>query len=318
MHMQATGGAYPLASSEASYRAHSNLIDAVIVPNGGTLQPDGTWVQGEFDAFALDLLGLANRAGQRYVVCLDAGHNQGTDAFKVVLDSAERSQTAVDNALELALVSRHDSPWDGVMLDIPWLEDTWYARLHQFLYLFSYEVRRRGLSFEIAYPGIIQAHDPWTPSLDVFGQVADRFDLYVYSWWEEPRSLGPYWWARASIENALDHGVPANRVYLGIANYARYWPVTGKSDFHEISHDSAEALVRKHNGFWQWAEDHETGLLREWYADVGKGHIWKHDGATAWHRLRLVDEFGLAGVMVFCPGLGDGTIWNEIAEWKAA
>ena len=119
-----------------------------------------------------------------------------------------------------------------------------------------------------------------------------------------------------SIENALAHGIPPARMYLGLTNCCRHVPISTEPHAPLCSYDQAIEIVRGANARIEWIENHETGLIREKYADLGKGHIWITDGDTIKPRLELVARYGLMGMMLFTPGMGDESVWRTIADWK--
>lgn len=51
--------------------------------------------------------------------------------------------------------------------------------------------------------------------------------------------------------------------------------------------------------------------------DIGKGHVWIHDGDIHRHSLDLVDEFSLIGSGVFALDMGDNYLWEVIGDWRA-
>jgi len=317
LRLTAIGGDYPVPTSEASYLAHQALIDEVCIL-GGALASDGTWSQAPAlqEPFAQSLLGHATGAGQRYTPFLNPGHGSDKTAIHAVLDDPALQQAAADDMLALA-TTRFDAPWQGVVYDALHLEAGYMGKQEQFLRLLSYTAQSAGLSFGVSHPGTRPEDESTWLSLDTIAQIADVYDCYFYGWWLAPCSIGPYWWVVQGIENALKHGIPARRIYLGIPNYARYYPASNDyTTAYDITYDQAMQIVHDNNSFVQWIESDETGLIREKYADVGQGHIWISDGDTVRHRLELVDHYSLGGVMLFIPGMGAESVWDAIAEWK--
>jgi len=296
-------------SSEASYLAHSDLIDVALPGHGGNLQSDGTWLQSDAkldNAWAQALPGLAATAGQRYVPVLDPGHGTDHTELKAVLDDTDLWVVAADDALQLA-TTRFDAPWDGIMYDICFI-DAEYIDLHgQFVTYLSGRVRSAGLSFEIAHPAVRNEDEAYWISLDVLAELADAFDYYVYGWDE---STQPHWYAVDSMDNAMSHG--CENVMLGIGLFARHW--TDPETSTDISYDAAMDLIG--DGAIQWVESDDTGLVREKYAGVDDGYIWLQDGDTIKPRLALADQYGLEGVMLFRPGMGAESVWRAVEGWK--
>ena len=178
-----------------------------------------------------------------------------------------------------------------------------------------------GLPFGVSVTG----KPPVTPDngtvelLQAVADVCDFFVYYHYCYWNsdiEWQSMQPYQYIIASLGNALSFGIRAGCIWLGLANYAHYWPQSDVREFHEITYTQAMELSRQNGGRVEWVESGPKGLIREKRAAWDTGHIWLQDGDTITPRLRLVDEYGLAGAMLFCPGMGDESVWQAIADWK--
>jgi len=319
MRMQATIGDYPVPTSEAAYLTHSNLIDTA-TPYGGTLQADGTWAQAPCldRPFARALPSWARQAGQQYAPFLDPGHGTDGSAIRAVLDDTALQQKAAEGAIALAL-ARFDAPWDGMLYDALGAalgDASYHDKQHDFMGRLSDAAHRAGLAFAVAFRGIRPEDESWSSvKLDRIVGVADIFDYYFYAWWLAPCSTGPYWWNRAGLDNALEHGIRPESIYLGIGNYARYWSAGYKTS-QDMTHDQAMQIASASGAAVNWVEDHPTGLIREKYAAVNDGHLWIQDGDTVKPRLALVDEYGLGGVMLFIAGMGAESVWDAIAEWK--
>jgi len=317
--MQAIGGDYPVPTSEASYLAHSDLIDTVF-PFGGSILPDGTWGQAPclYRPFAQLLPAWAEQARQQYTPFLDPGHGSDGSAIRAVLDDANLQRKAVDDAILLAL-TRFDAPWGGMVYDALGAalgDASYHDKQHEFINLLSDAAHRAGLTFSVAFRGIRPEDESWSAiKLDRIAGVVDIFDYYFYGWWLAPCSTGPYWWAVRGIENALAHGIKPESIYVGIPNYARYW-TEGYRSSQDMIHDQAMQIIRDSGARVRWIESHPTGLIREKYAAIGDGHLWIQDGDTVRARLALVDKYNLGGAMLFIPGMEAESVWQAIAEWK--
>ena len=206
--------------------------------------------------------------------------------------------------------SGFDAPWDAILYEALYTGAD-YAEAHsQFVSVLADAAHGVGLDFIICQRAIVDGHSNGWLGLEHIAS-ADEYIGYAYALYSEQR-LAPYWWATASVQQAIAAGRNGQTFYLGLPNYSTYWPVTGEISRYDISHDQAQGLA----GSTEWIESNSDGLVRERYASVGDGHIWLHDGDTISPRLDLVDEYGLAGIMLYCPGMGDESVWQAIAEWK--
>lgn len=310
-------GPYPIPSSERSYRDHKALLDAALTTHGGILQADGTWTRHSSteSRFATYLLDTTRALNQDYLpASVPWGAVGGQDSFLDLLEQPSRWQGIADGLVEMALTNS-DAPWSGILYDWPDIPADKVSAQEQFVAVISDTTRAAGLPFGVSFRGIVPGDESWSPSLDVLRDITDWFDYYMYIYWNQPYSPSPFWWAEASVENALQHGFQARQIYLGLFVACYYY---GDGFNYWITHDQAMQLVRENGATVEWVEDHAAGLIREKYAKIGKtGHLWIHDGDTLQPRLALADEYDLGGVMLFVLGCGAESVWQAIAEWKA-
>jgi spore germination protein YaaH len=318
LRMMVVAGDHPVPTSESVYKENRNLIDIASPVNGGVLQADGIWSQtaGASSAFALELPSLVEQSGQRYAPVFNPGHGSGPGNLQTVLDNAGLQATAISEAVSLA-TTRHDAPWDAAMYDVLGVDAAYVAGHEAFLLALGNAMRAAGVQLELACEASQPTNEDRIPSVAAMNAAADKVDIYSYNWRGTPNSLQPYWWAVSSIADALADGLPANDLKLGVAISARYWPDSSvPNTFHDITHSEAMAIVTSNGATVQRVDSDAGGAVCEKYATVGVGHLWIQDGDTVRSRLALVDEYGLGGVMLFTPGMGDESVWQAIAEWK--
>jgi len=311
-------GPYSIPTSEGAYRAHARLIDAALPNHGGILKPTtGEWVRhnctgGEFATY---LLGTSRKANQAYLPAVTpfGATIDGKDLFLALLEEPRRWPAIADGLVEMALTD-FDAPWSGILYDWPDIPAEKVRAQEQFVAVLSQKARAAGLPFGVAFRGIVPGDEDWSPSLDVLRDTADWLDYYIYVYWDQPYSPSPFWWCEASIQNALRHGFKPQGIYLGLFVACWYY---GEGFHHWITCDQAMQIVRENGARVKWIEDHPAGLIREKYATIGEaGHLWIEDGETVKARLRLVDKYGLDGVMLFVLGCEAESVWDTIAEWK--
>lgn len=301
-------------SGEVDYKAHLDLIDTVLVNNGGLLQSDGSWLQVDRDVnndFAQELPTIAQAAGHEYIPVVNPGTGTDKTDLMTVLDDSDLQEIAAAGIVTLA-TTRFDAPWDAVGYDICFVTPEYVGKHEEFLLLIAETLHGAGLRFAPICQAWLPDYANRLPSLSVIAQIADTFDHYCYNWTD---SVGPYWWGNARTVEALPI-VPAAKTYLGIGNFSLYWPVTEEADCSAITHAQAMTIIASNGATVQWIESDGNGLVREKYAKVGAGHIWLSDGDCLRFRFSLADEYGLAGIMLYAPGLGETTTWNAIRRWK--
>jgi len=326
LRMTATGGDYPAPTSEADYLAHLNLIDAALPTHGGQLEADGTWTTfslWESDEFCQALPGIARAAGHAYLPVLNPGHGTVGEKLMAVLDADQSVwEASTDQVVAMATETRFDAPWDGVIYDSigfsrPTVPD-YIERHQQFLTMMSNKVRAAGLSFGLASHG--QDLDYFTADLDLglVAEIADTFDYYFMRYRAQPPSICPYWWIVRELEAALSAGMAPSQMYLGIPNFAAYYPdgTQDLAEMHTVTHAQAVQIVGENSASIQWIEDTDDGLYLQWSAQWDNTTMWISDGDTVRPRLGLADYYGLPGMMLAMPGMGDESIWRTIADWK--
>lgn len=327
LRMSAAGGQFPIPTSEVAYNDNIVRIDRIFPLNGGKLQADGAWLQESWKiapAWPQSLPGLAQQNNQIYMPVVGCDRNGVLN----VLDNPTVQQTAADNLINLALNTRFDAPWDGVVLNLEGVPSSYKGKLSQFFYLLSYKIRLSGMGCAISVRGIAgdpgpDYDDAYSHDFRVLSQIADIVDVYCYTYWNPTngsvinRSMAPYWWMQACIEYALGQGIPADRMSLGQGLFSKYYPNSSSNSSSDITYNQAVQLANDANVPIQWIERNGIGIARERFADLGAGHVWIHDGDTLRHGLDLVDKYGLMGMTHFTPGMGDDYHWQVIGDWKA-
>ena len=153
------------------------------------------------------------------------------------------------------------------------------------------------------------AHD-----YEAHGRYADRVILMTYEWgytYGAPQAVSPV----NRIRRVLDYAVtviPAGKILMGFSNYAYDWTLPWKqgSAARVLSNAGAQELAAS-----RWAEiKYDPTAEAAWfnYTDTeGKKHVvWFEDARSVRARLRLVEEYGLAGISVWTAD----RLWRPIPE----
>ena len=142
------------------------------------------------------------------------------------------------------------------------------------------------------------AHD-----YEAHGRYADRVILMTYEWgytYGAPQAISPV----DRIRRVLDYAVtvmPAGKILLGFSNYAYDWTLPWKQGTaaRYLSNAGAQELAAS-----RWAEiryDERAEAPYFHYTDTaGRTHVvWFEDARSIRARLRLVGEYGLAGISIW-------------------
>ena len=153
------------------------------------------------------------------------------------------------------------------------------------------------------------AHD-----YEAHGRYADRVILMTYEWgytYGSPQAVSPV----DRIRRVLDYAVtvmPAGKILMGFSNYAYDWTLPWKQGTaaRVLSNAGAQELAAS-----RWAEIHyDSKAEAPWfnYTDTaGSRHaVWFEDARSIRARLKLVAEYGLAGISIWTAD----RLWRPIYE----
>jgi len=149
------------------------------------------------------------------------------------------------------------------------------------------------------------AHD-----YEAHGRYADKVILMTYEWgytYGAPQAVSPV----NRIRRVLDYAVsvmPAGKILMGFSNYAYDWTLPWKQGTaaRVLSNTGAQELAAS-----RWAEiRYDKTAEAAWfnYTDTaGQKHVvWFEDARSVRARLRLVGDYGLAGI----------SIWTADRLWR--
>ena len=142
------------------------------------------------------------------------------------------------------------------------------------------------------------AHD-----YEAHGKYADRVILMTYEWgytFGAPQAISPV----DRIRRVLDYAVtviPRRKILLGISNYAYDWTLPWKQGTaaRVLSDAAAVELAVSRGAAIRFDEKAAAPWFN--YTDAeGRTHVvWFEDARSALARLRLVEEYGLAGISIW-------------------
>lgn len=141
---------------------------------------------------------------------------------------------------------------------------------------------------------LYEAHD-----YGVIGQIVDRVILMTYEWgylYGPAMAVSPI----NSVRQVLDYAVtviPPEKILMGMPNYGYDWtlPFIQGSAARVVTNVGAVNLAREVGSFIQFDEMSQSPFFN-YYRDNKKHVVWFEDARSIDAKLRLVDEYGLAGV----------------------
>ena len=193
----------------------------------------------------------------------------------------------------------------------------------------------RELSLKCANNGIVLSVDVLHPAsynaVYNLRELADFADYVVmmeydehYSGSEEEGSVASISWVREGVSTTLKD-VPSDQLILGMPLYTRVWVKTPNSDASDTeivynlsssaySSTASATLVESHNAEKVWLED--CGQFYAEYEENGSTYmIWMEDSSSTEERLRLMEEYGLAGASFWSLYWDTKAIWDAVIKY---
>ena len=142
------------------------------------------------------------------------------------------------------------------------------------------------------------AHD-----YEAHGRFADRVIIMTYEWghlYGAPQAVSPVDRMRRVLDYAVT-AIPAGKILMGFSNYAYDWTLPWKQGTAArlLSNEAALNLAISRGAPIRF----DAGAQAPWfnYTDAeGRTHVvWFEDARSARARLRLVEEYGLAGISIW-------------------
>ena len=246
---------------------------------------------------------LIERAKESAVMPLMVVTNISEGTFSTeVLSQILASEDARERLISSIMTELENKGYYGVNLDIEYIspddKDAYNdflrelsERLHNENYILitsvapKYSADQQGILYE--------SHD-----YKVQGEVADYVIIMTYEWgftYSSPMSVQPIEEVRKVLEYAITE-IPSEKIIMGMPNYGYNWnlPYTRGTAATSIGLSAALDTAIKHNS--EILYDEKTQTPYYYYTENGKGHVvWFDDAKSIDAKLRLVDEFNLAG-----------------------
>lgn len=184
--------------------------------------------------------------------------------------------------------------YDGINIDFEGLESNDRDNFISFLRELKGYATESGLKLTVSLHAMTEA-TTWYQGYNFkeIGNIADDVVLMAYDYHNPSTTSGPiapYWWVNDAIEYAIDNGIPAEKILLGIGFYGYDW-----SDGGSASTLTIDEVINKLGGMQYNFDSKNLSPYFEYVENGVKHIIWFEDGDSIDLKLKLIRMYGLKG-----------------------
>ena len=266
---------------------------------------------------------LNNRADPAYV---QWAHEQGYQVWALVSNSFDRDLSAAvlrvgekrQKIIDQLLAFSELYHLDGINVDFEnmYLEDRDYFT--QFMREFAPLAREQGLVLSVDVT-IKSSSEHWSRIYDrrALAEIVDYVMLMAYDehWGTSPvaGSVASLPWVERGLRGVLEE-VPPEKLLLGVPFYTRLWEIEhlegGAENVSSRAYgmDRIHRILQEHDAEIVFCE--KTGQHYANYHSQGKEYrVWLEDEESLASRLKIVEQYNLAGVAAWRRGFESADIW---------
>jgi cellulose synthase/poly-beta-1,6-N-acetylglucosamine synthase-like glycosyltransferase/peptidoglycan/xylan/chitin deacetylase (PgdA/CDA1 family) len=227
------------------------------------------------------------------------------DEMKEMLANPAARQHLVSDVVEYAVEAKQS----GIVVDFEEVPLKSQPNFRQFIAELAPGLHSVGLKLMIALPARDDDYD-----YAFFGRETDAIILMNYDqhWLTSPPGpIAAQDWFMENLRQIRDV-VPAQKIVVGIANYAYDWTESEKKgEQHAEEFSVQEALLHAHES--ETDIDFDAASLNPHYSyDDEQNHthqVWLLDAVTAYNELRACERLGVQGTALWRLGTADTSIW---------
>lgn len=248
-----------------------------------------------------DLIFRAQRSAVMPLMVVTNIFDEGfsTENLSGILASEELQDRLIANIMSEVT----DKRYYGVNMDIEYIAPEDRERYNAFLERLADTLHEQGYIIVTAVapklsadqPGLLyEAHD-----YAAQGRIADFVIIMTYEWgytFGPPLAVSPINEVRRVLDYAVTE-IPPGKIMMGMPNYGYDWtlPFMRGTAARSIGLTAAVELAQKYGVYIQYDETAQAPFF--YYTDNGEQHVvWFDDPKSIEAKLRLVDEYSLAGV----------------------
>ncbi|PYT55617.1 MAG: polysaccharide deacetylase [Acidobacteria bacterium] len=280
------------------YERGQNTVKAAPAEAIGLLKDDKLhqWMKSFTPPLELPMMGLVNNYD---------GVNWRIKEMMQMLANPTARQKLVRDIVEYAAES-HEA---GIVVDFEEVPDSSQAHFRAFIGELAPAMHAVGLKLMIALPARDDAYD-----YEYFGKQCDAIVLMNYDqhWpYSPPGPIAAQDWFAENLRQVLEV-VPAQKIVVGIANYAYDWAAAPKKRYGAAEEVSIqEALLHADESDANVEFDGDSlNPHYSYYDEHNRVHqVWFLDAITAYNELRVSERLAVQGTALWRLGSADTSIW---------
>lgn len=304
-----------LAWHQVTSQAANENVASVIAGTTGLTTISPTWftirdTNGNITSLASSAyVDAAHQAGLEVWGLVDNFTNQ-VDTLAVLSNTQSRA-----NMISQLITEAQNSGLDGINVDFEQITEEMSDHYIQFIRELSVECRKNQivLSVDNYVPGFTSHYNR-----EEQGIVADYVIIMGYdehfAGSEEAGSVASIDFVREGITETLKE-VPKEKVINGLPFFTRLW-IESSSDLtsQAIGMQEAETAVANAGVTASWDEETQQNYA-EWTADGNTYKIWLEDEQSLEAKLKVMQEYDLAGAAAWKLGFEKSGIWELISQY---
>ena len=304
-----------LAWHQVTSQAANENVASVIAGTSGLTTISPTWfsiqdTNGTITSLAnKDYVDTAHQAGLEVWGLIDNFTNQ-VDTLAVLSNTQSRA-----NIISQLMTEAKNSGLDGINVDFEQITEEMSDHYIQFIRELSVECRKNQLvlSVDNYVPGFTSHYNR-----EEQGIVADYVIIMGYdehfAGSEEAGSVASIDFVREGITETLKE-VPKEKVINGLPFFTRLWIESSSGlTSQAIGMQEAETAVANAGVTASWDEETQQNYA-EWTADGNTYKIWLEDEQSLEAKLKVMQEYDLAGAAEWKLGFEKSDVWALISQY---
>lgn len=304
-----------LAWHQVTSQAANENVASVIAGTTGLTTISPTWftiqdTNGNITSLASSAyVDAAHQAGLEVWGLVDNFTNQ-VDTLAVLSNTQSRA-----NMISQLITEAQNSGLDGINVDFEQITEEMSDHYIQFIRELSVECRKNQivLSVDNYVPGFTSHYNR-----EEQGIVADYVIIMGYdehfAGSEEAGSVASIDFVREGITETLKE-VPKEKVINGLPFFTRLWIESSSGlTSQAIGMQEAETVVANAGVTASWDEETQQNYA-EWTADGNTYKIWLEDEQSLEAKLKVMQEYDLAGAAAWKLGFEKSGIWELISRY---